>query len=243
MGQPIKKFCILETLTLLTDADRSTVIIFSSSSVEVPWNCCGSGVEVPWKCRRSAVEVPSNCRWSANSQQTPATATDLPLLTPPLSRVGWSKTVRFINLRKKDPAFLKMANIRNRFFDRRSPRHPEVGVFQCHKHTYRQTSRLYHWPGPQGRISENIILTLKHLIKKARGLYGPFVIFWVMYIFSDIGFNHLSSKSRALWNQTFRWWGKGYIQITDGLPIARLVKSNYGVNLVFLEMRIWWKNT
>ena len=58
------------------------------NAVEVPWKCCGRAIEVPFKCRLSAVEV-----------QT-ATATYLPLQTPPLSTVGWSKTVRFNNLGK-----------------------------------------------------------------------------------------------------------------------------------------------
>ena len=55
---------IRDTLTLPTDADRSTniyIYIFflcCGSAMEGLWNCHGSAVEVPWKCRGSAVEVP-----------------------------------------------------------------------------------------------------------------------------------------------------------------------------------------
>ena len=81
---------IWETLTLLTDADRSTVNIFCA--VEVPWNCRGTAMEVPWKFHGSAIEVLLKCK------QPSGTATYLPLLTPPLSTVGGSKTARFNNL-------------------------------------------------------------------------------------------------------------------------------------------------
>ena len=92
-------------------------------------------MEVPWKCHGSSIEIQT-----ANSQQTKATATDRPLLTPPLSSVGWSTTARFNNLEKKQtPPFLKMlssqANFRNMFFALRSPQSEEVGVSQRHKHT------------------------------------------------------------------------------------------------------------
>ena len=97
-----------------------------------PGKCRRSAVEVPWKCHGSAVEVP-------NEGKQP-TATDLPLLAPPLSTVGWSKTVRFNNLGKKwTTLFLKtlssQSNFRNSFFDQRSPRHPDVGILQSHKQT------------------------------------------------------------------------------------------------------------
>ena len=52
------------------------------------------------KCRGSAVEVPLKIRRSA---------TDLPLLAPPLSTVGLSKTARFNHLEeeKPDPPFFE----------------------------------------------------------------------------------------------------------------------------------------
>ena len=105
-------------------------------------------MEVPWKCPGSAIEVPLKCCWSANSQKPTATATYLPLLTPPLSTVGWSKTACFNNIVKKpDPLFLKIlsspANIRNTFFDQRSPRHPEV--FQDVTNTQNRPSGPNHW--------------------------------------------------------------------------------------------------
>ena len=83
-----KKFCIRETLTLMTNVDRSTDTIFF--------------------CFWRAVEVPLKCRQSANSQQptATATATDLPLVTLPLSTVGWSKTSCFNNVRNKGPPFV-----------------------------------------------------------------------------------------------------------------------------------------
>ena len=97
------------------------------TAVELPLNCRWSGIEVLLKCRWSAIEVPLKC------QQPTATATDLPLLTPPLSTVGWSKTVLFNNLGEKNTPifwnfFSSQANIRITFFDQRSPWPPEVGV-------------------------------------------------------------------------------------------------------------------
>ena len=53
-----------------------------------------------------AVEVLLKCRWSAVEVST-AAPTHLPLLTPSLSKVGWSKTVIFMNLEKKDPKVKK----------------------------------------------------------------------------------------------------------------------------------------
>ena len=50
--------------------------------------------EVTLKCLGSAVKVWLKCHQSARSQQPTATATDLPLLTPPITTVGWYKTVR-----------------------------------------------------------------------------------------------------------------------------------------------------
>ena len=67
--------------------------------------------------------------------------TDLPLITPLLSRVGWSRSAHFTNLKEEEktyPLFLKIgssqANIRNMFFYQRSPRYPEVGVLRRHKY-------------------------------------------------------------------------------------------------------------
>ena len=54
-------------------------------------------MEVPWNYRGCAIEVPLKCQ----CKQPTATATDLPLLTPPLSTEGWSKTAPFNNLGKK----------------------------------------------------------------------------------------------------------------------------------------------
>ena len=65
----------------------------------------------------SGVDVPLKCHWSANRQQPTATAIDLPLLTPPLSTVGWSKTTSFNHLGKEvDP--------------------PEVSVSRRHGHIH-----------------------------------------------------------------------------------------------------------
>ena len=71
--------------------------IYFFFAVEVLLKCCWSGVEVTLQCRWGAIEVPLKC------QQPKATATDLPLLTSPLSSVDWSKTVRFSDHRKRDP--------------------------------------------------------------------------------------------------------------------------------------------
>ena len=85
------------------------------------------------------------CRWSANSRQPTATATDRLLLTPPLSTVGWSKTGHFKNPGKKTgpSPLLKIVSsqaiIRNKLFDQRYPRHPEVSVLRRHRHTDIQT--------------------------------------------------------------------------------------------------------
>ena len=65
---------------------------FSSRAVEVPLKCSGSAIEVPCKYRGSDIEVPLDCN------QPPAIATELLLLAPPLSTVGWSKTAHFTNL-------------------------------------------------------------------------------------------------------------------------------------------------
>ena len=114
-------------------------------------------VEVLLKCRGSAAEVPLKCHWSSIEMQT-ATATDFPLLTPPLSTIGWSKTARFNNQGNKygPPLFLKIvssqAKKRNTFVDPRSPRHPKVGVSKHHGHTYIHTDiatlRLNRSSGP-----------------------------------------------------------------------------------------------
>ena len=112
--------------------------------------------EVP--CRASAADVPLKCKQP--------TATYLPLLTPPLSTVGWSKTTRFNNLWRKSAHtfyfFLivsSQANITNTFFEQKSSRHPEVGVSQWHRQTNTQTNRwrLYDWICPEGQFSENLI--------------------------------------------------------------------------------------
>ena len=95
-----EKSCIREKITLRTNADRSIDNIFFC-----PW----SAMEVQWKFCGSAVKVPLKCSWNANSQQPTATATHLPLLTPPLSTVGWPKTVRINNLvNEKDPPFCSL---------------------------------------------------------------------------------------------------------------------------------------
>ena len=83
----------------------------------------------PGKWRWSAFEVPLKCRWSANRQQPTATAVDLPLLTPPLSTVGWSKITSFNHLGKEvDP--------------------PEVSVSRRHGHIHTQTEGYFVASGP-----------------------------------------------------------------------------------------------
>ena len=67
-------------MNLSTDVDRSTRTFYSSFLFFF------------------VVEVLLKCRWSANSQQPAAPATDLPLLTSPLSTVSWSNTACFNNL-------------------------------------------------------------------------------------------------------------------------------------------------
>ena len=110
----IEFFCIHETLTLSTNAERST-----DTNFFLPLKCRWSAAEVLLKCHWSALEVPLKCRGSALEVPT-ATFTDLPLLTPPLSSVGWSKIVCFSDLVKKglwgaqtDPPFIwKMCHLR-----------------------------------------------------------------------------------------------------------------------------------
>ena len=101
---------------------------------------------MPGKWCGSAMEGLMKCEWNANSQQPTTTATDLPLLTPQLSTVGWSKTARFTNLRRKGSPFWKIlssqATIRNTFFDQRSPWHLEVGVSQRQEHTDRHCNLM-----------------------------------------------------------------------------------------------------
>ena len=97
---------------------EAKIFFLNLFAIEVPLKCQGSAVEVPilvpWKCHWSAIEVLLNCRWSANRQQPTATATDLPLLTPPLSTVGWSKTAHFNKLGEKrdSPFFWKLCHHR-----------------------------------------------------------------------------------------------------------------------------------
>ena len=92
-----EKFPLQETLNLVTAADRSNnnIFLYRLSAMEVPWKCRGIAMEVPLKCCWSAVEVPLKCK------QPTATATYIPLLTPPLSTVGWSKPKCFNNFGKE----------------------------------------------------------------------------------------------------------------------------------------------
>ena len=60
--------------------------------------CLVSPLGMLWKCCGSVMEVSLKCPWSASSKQSTARATYFPLLTPPLSTVGWSKTARLNNL-------------------------------------------------------------------------------------------------------------------------------------------------
>ena len=134
-----------------------------------------SAIDVPLKFHWSAVEVLLKCCWSAievrlKCQQPTATAEDNTLLTPPISTLGWStlwwlRKPEKVEKRKKSmkPKKTKIvslqAKISNTPFDKKFVWPPEVGILQWRRQTYRRTWRLYDWPGPGGRICENLLYT------------------------------------------------------------------------------------
>ena len=134
------------------------LFVFVSLS-EVPLKCRWSAVEVPLKCHWSAIEVPLNCGWSAVEVQTANSQQPQPqtfhLLTPPLSTVGWSKTMRLKYLGKKGMPFfvcLKMGHHRPVLglpSLLRSLHNLQKWVFQdgTGRQTNRLTWRLYDWGG------------------------------------------------------------------------------------------------
>ena len=118
-------------------------------------------VEVLLKCRGSAAEVPLKCHWSSIEMQT-ATATDFPLLTPPLSTIGWSKTVSLNNLGEKRIIFFLLIHHRpilgihslTRGLQDKTSGSGCFAMAQTEKHTNRQRWPLYDWVGPEGWFSE-----------------------------------------------------------------------------------------
>ena len=84
--------------------------------------------------KKNAFEVPT-----ANIQQPQPQAQnwDIPMLTPPLSTVAWSKTVRFSYLNFFIVTL--QANIKSMFFKQRCPWNPEASVSRWHKQTIRTT--------------------------------------------------------------------------------------------------------
>ena len=116
--------------------------------------CRWSAMELRWKYNWTDIEVPLKCHWSGNNQQPTATATYLTVLTPPLSRVtvGWSKTERFNNLRRKTvhTLFLKIVSSRpilEYFFWPEVSTTPWRGFFAMAQ-TDRQPWQLFDWIGP-----------------------------------------------------------------------------------------------
>ena len=102
------------------------------------------------------IEVPLKCHWSSNNQQPTATATDVALLTPPLSTVGWFKTARYNNLEGEMCLFKRKivsskANIRTICPEDQRPKGEEVSD----THPDRRTWKRYDWHGPEGRVGIN----------------------------------------------------------------------------------------
>ena len=91
----------------------------------------------------------------------------LPLLTPPLSTVGWLQKPKKVekqknhwNEKEKEKKVVSLhANISNMPFDQRSARPPEECVLNCHKQTDRQTDghrdSMTESADSVGRFSEN----------------------------------------------------------------------------------------
>ena len=101
----------------------------------------------------------------------------LPLLTPPLSTlgwltVGWLQKPRKVEKRKKSSKRKKKkivslhANISDTPFDQSSPVHREVGVLNCHRPTNRQTD------GHCDSMTESDSVKMKHHMVKTLMLGG-----------------------------------------------------------------------
>ena len=124
-----KKSSIWETLTLLSDSDRSTNTIFFFF-FSVMLKCRWSAVEVSLKWRWNTIEVQMRFCWSAVEVLTDNSHCHRP--HPANSPIIHSKLVQ--NLEEKNgPTFwLKIvssqANIKNMFFEQRSPK-PRHRVF------------------------------------------------------------------------------------------------------------------
>ena len=137
------KFCLRETLNLSTDADRRTNII----------------IIIIFSQRGSFFEVPLKCHWSANSHQPTAIATDLPLLAPQLSTVGWSKTMH-LTISEKQTTLNFYSFIPGQILgihSLNSGLHNILKWMFCDVtdiQTYRQTLQLYDWIG---RFSEKAL--------------------------------------------------------------------------------------
>ena len=134
------KFCLRETLNLSTDADRRTnIIIYLFFSA--------------WKFLWSAIEVSLKCK------QPTAIATDLPLLAPQLSTVGWSKTMH-LTISEKQTTLNFYSFIPGQILgihSLNSGLHNILKWMFCDVtdiQTYRQTSQLYDWIG---RFSEKAL--------------------------------------------------------------------------------------